>query len=147
MYRLDQIVQEPGNRVLHYLQNGPDRAFVREELMDVSEDTQVPLDWVSEWKQLHYLIFCNLLAGYQKNHTQHEIKKMTTSMLRRQVWIADDDEFDYIVKNSQRVLGLSIQYENHQYVEEFTKQCNVMFIYGTYTLEGEVDSKFSLGDI
>ena len=42
-------------------------------------------------------------------------------MLRRQVWMADDDEFDYIVKNSQRVLGLSIQYENHRYVEEFTK--------------------------
>ena len=68
-------------------------------------------------------------------------------MLRRQDWMADDDEFDYIVKNSQRVLGLSVQYENHQYVEEFTKQCNVMFIYGTYALEGEADSKFSLGDI
>ena len=68
-------------------------------------------------------------------------------MLRQQVWMADDDEFDYIVKNSQRVLGLSIQYENHQYVEEFTKQCNVMFIYGTYALEGEADSKFSLSDI
>ena len=45
-------------------------------------------------------------------------------MLRRQVWMADD-EFDYIVKNSQRVLGLSVQYENHPYLEEFTKQCNV----------------------
>ena len=27
-YRLDRIVQEPGNRVLHYLQDGPDRAFL-----------------------------------------------------------------------------------------------------------------------
>ena len=49
-YRLDQIVQDPGNRVFYYLQNGPDKAFVREELMHISEDTQVPLDWVSEWK-------------------------------------------------------------------------------------------------
>ena len=49
-YRLDRIVQEPGNRVLYYLQDGPDRAFVREELMHISEDTQVPPDWVSEWK-------------------------------------------------------------------------------------------------
>ena len=49
-YRLYQIVQEPGNRVLYYLQDGPDRAFVCEELMHVSEDTQVPPDWVSEWK-------------------------------------------------------------------------------------------------
>ena len=49
-YRLDRIVQEPGNRVLYYLQDGPNRAFVCEELMHISEDTQVPLDWVSEWK-------------------------------------------------------------------------------------------------
>ena len=46
-----------------------------------------------------------------------------------------------------RLLGLSTQYENHPYVEEFTKQRNVMFICGTYALEGEADSKFSLGDI
>ena len=61
---------------------------------------------------------------------------MITSMLRQQVWMTDDDEFDYIVKNSQRVLGLSVQYENHSCAEEYTKQCNVMFIYGTYALEG-----------
>ena len=72
---------------------------------------------------------------------------ITTGMLRQQVWMANDDKFDYIVKNSQKVLGLSVQYENHPYLEKFTKQCNVMFIYGTYTLEGEADSKFSLSDI
>ena len=49
-YPLDQIVQDPGNRVLYYLQDEPDRAFVREELMHVSEDIQVPPDWASEWK-------------------------------------------------------------------------------------------------
>ena len=68
-------------------------------------------------------------------------------MLRRQVWMADDDEFDHIVKNSQRVLRLNDQYENHSYVEEFTKQCNFMYVYGTYILEGEVDAKLSLGGI
>ena len=50
IYRLDQIVQDPENRVLYYLQDRPDRTFVREELMYVSEDPQVPPDWVSEWK-------------------------------------------------------------------------------------------------
>ena len=81
--------------------------------------------------------------GY-KNYAQDENKRMiTTGMLRRQVWMTDN-EFDYIIKNSQRVLGLSVQYGSHQYVEEFTKQCNVMFIYGTYALEGEADSKVSL---
>ena len=49
-YRLDQIVQEPGNLVLYYLQDGLDRAFVREELMHIYEDTQVPPDCMSEWK-------------------------------------------------------------------------------------------------
>ena len=49
-YRLDLVVQNPGNRVLYYLQDGPDRAFVREELMHVSEDTQAPIDWISERK-------------------------------------------------------------------------------------------------
>ena len=49
-YRLDWIVQEPGNHVLDYLQDGPDRPFVREELMQIPEDTQVPSDWLSEWK-------------------------------------------------------------------------------------------------
>ena len=72
---------------------------------------------------------------------------ITTGMLRPQAWMADDGKFDYIVRNSQRVLGLSVHYENHPYVEEFTKQCNVMFIYGIYALEGEADSKFSLDDI
>ena len=53
---------------------------------------------------------------------------ITTSMLRQQAWMADDNELDYIVKNSQKVFGLSAQYENNQYVEESTKQCNVMFV-------------------
>ena len=61
--------------------------------------------------------------------------------------MADDDEFDYIAKKSQRVLKLNNQYENHPYAQEFTKDCNVMFVYGTYFLEGEADAKFSLGDI
>ena len=49
-YRLDRFVQDPANRVLYYLQDGPKRGFVREELMHVSEDTQIPPDWVSERK-------------------------------------------------------------------------------------------------
>ena len=43
-YRLDRIVQEPGNRVLYYLQGRSERAFMHEELMHISEDTQVPPD-------------------------------------------------------------------------------------------------------
>ena len=61
--------------------------------------------------------------------------------------MAGNDEFEYIVKNSQRLLGLNDQYENYPYVEEFTNGGNVMFVYGRYVLEGEADAKFSLGDI
>ena len=68
-------------------------------------------------------------------------------MLSRPVWMANADEFDYIVKNSQRVLRLNAQYDNRPYVEEFTKECNVMFIRRKYFSEGETDAKFSLGDI
>ena len=49
-YRLDRIVQEAGNRVLYYLQDRPNSAFVRGELMHISQDTQVSPDWASEWK-------------------------------------------------------------------------------------------------
>ena len=55
-------------------------------------------------------------------------------MLIRQVWMVDD-EFDHVAKNSQRVLKLNSQYENHLYVEEFTKKRSVMFVNGTYVLE------------
>ena len=73
-----------------------------------------------------------------------EFKNVVTKLYEKH---NDDDEFDYIVKNSQGVLGLNAQYKNHPYAEEFTKQFNVIFIYGKYALEGKADSKFSLGDI
>ena len=63
------------------------------------------------------------------------------------MWIVDDDEFDHIVKNSQRVLRLNDQYENHPYAQEFTKGCNVLFVYGTYVLEGKADAKLSFDDM
>ena len=61
--------------------------------------------------------------------------------------MADDNEFDHIVKNSQSVLKSNDKYENHPYFEECTKYCSVIFVYGTYALEGETDAKLYLGDI
>ena len=61
--------------------------------------------------------------------------------------MANGDKFDYIVKNSQRTLGLNNQNKNYPIVEEFTKQCKIMFVNGTYVSEGEEDAKFSLGNI
>ena len=48
-YRLREVVGSPGNRVMYYLTDGPERAFVSEELMLISEDTELPLDYVQEW--------------------------------------------------------------------------------------------------
>ena len=61
--------------------------------------------------------------------------------------MTDDDKFGRILENLQRILKLNAQYENHLYVEEFTKECSVIFLYRTYVVEGEADAKFSLGKL
>ena len=45
-YRLREIVENTGNRVMYYLLDGPDRAFVSEELMLIPEDTELPPDYI-----------------------------------------------------------------------------------------------------
>ena len=48
-YRLIEVVESPGNRVMYYLSGGFERAFVSEELMLIPEDTELPPDHVQEW--------------------------------------------------------------------------------------------------
>ena len=48
-YRLREIVSDPGNRVIYFLQDGPERAFVKEELMLIPENTALPPDYVRKW--------------------------------------------------------------------------------------------------
>ena len=48
-YRLREIMESPGNRVMYYLRDRPERAFVSEELMLIPEDTELPPDYVQEW--------------------------------------------------------------------------------------------------
>ena len=47
-YRLREIMENSGNRVMYYLSDGPKRAFVSEELMLILEDTELPPDYVQE---------------------------------------------------------------------------------------------------
>ena len=42
--KLREIVENPGNRVMYYLLDGPERAFVLEELMLIPGDTELPPD-------------------------------------------------------------------------------------------------------
>ena len=48
-YRLREIVEDPDNRVMYYLSDGPKRAFVSEELMLIPEDTELPPDYIQNW--------------------------------------------------------------------------------------------------
>ena len=48
-YRLREIVEDPGNCVMYCLKDGPDRAFVSEELMLIPEDTELPPDYIQNW--------------------------------------------------------------------------------------------------
>ena len=48
-YRLREIAENPGNRVMYYLLDRPERAFVSEELMLIPKDTELPPDYVQEW--------------------------------------------------------------------------------------------------
>ena len=42
-------MENSGNRVMYYLTDGPEQAFVSEELMLIPEDTELPPDYVQEW--------------------------------------------------------------------------------------------------
>ena len=50
-YRLREIVENPCNRVMYCLADGPDRAFVSEELMLTFEDTELQRyrEYLSNW--------------------------------------------------------------------------------------------------
>lgn len=47
---LDRVIEGLGNHVIYIFQDGPDRAFVLEDLIHTPEDTQVPPKKVSGWK-------------------------------------------------------------------------------------------------
>ena len=47
-YRLSEVVEQPGNRVMYYIQDGPERAFVKEELMWIPFNTELPPERVQQ---------------------------------------------------------------------------------------------------
>ena len=42
-------MEHSDNQVMYNLKDGPERAFVSEELMLIPEDTELPPDYVQEW--------------------------------------------------------------------------------------------------
>ena len=51
-YKFCKIVKDSGNWVMYCLSNGPDRAFVSEELMLIPEDTKLPPNYIKKWSYL-----------------------------------------------------------------------------------------------
>ena len=43
------------------------------------------------------------------------------------MFMKSTSELDHIITNAQRVLKLKTQYENHPYIEEFKKECSIVF--------------------
>ena len=48
-YRLREIVKNTGKRVMYYLKDGLEKAFVSEELMLIPEDKELLPDYIQEW--------------------------------------------------------------------------------------------------
>ena len=57
-FRLNRIIRNKGQRVLYYLAPsgaadgnawGPERVFIRKEMMNIPEDTQMAPEWVEKW--------------------------------------------------------------------------------------------------
>ena len=46
--RLSEVSSIPCNRVMYHLKDVPQRVFVKEELMLIPEDTELPLDYVQK---------------------------------------------------------------------------------------------------
>ena len=67
---------------------------------------------------------------------------ITTSMLKRQVWIADDDEFDHVVKIHKEYLNYAINTKIIHMLKDLQKSV-MLCLY----IEHEADAKFSLNDI
>ena len=42
-------MSSPGNWVMYFLKDGLDRVFVKEELMPIPENTQLPPIYVQKW--------------------------------------------------------------------------------------------------
>ena len=49
IYRLREVLEDSGNRVMYYLRDRLGRAFVKEELILIPEDTELPPDYVQKW--------------------------------------------------------------------------------------------------
>ena len=66
-YRLREVVESPGNRVMYYLSGGPEIASVSEELMLIPEDTELAPDYVQAWQYLsNWIDIANCANLYYK---------------------------------------------------------------------------------
>ena len=48
-YRLSKVVSSISNQAMYYSADGPERAFIKDELMLILEDIELPPDFVQKW--------------------------------------------------------------------------------------------------
>ena len=49
IYKLGEVVLSHGNQVMYHLKDGPERVFMKEELMLIPRDTELPPDYIQKW--------------------------------------------------------------------------------------------------
>ena len=74
IYISERVVEEPGNHALSYLQNVLDLVFIRQELMHILEDTEIPSEQINEVEVIthnfykkHILVksyICNKISSF-----------------------------------------------------------------------------------
>ena len=60
-------------------------------------------------------------------------------MLKKQLWMTDEDNFSHLKSRITEVNSLTLKYKNHPYVGDFMRDWKVIFSYGTYALEDQID--------
>ena len=60
--------------------------------------------------------------------------------------MTDECEYENVLKKTAMLAGLTRRRKGHAYVEQFLEGWDIIFAYGTYTFEGEVDANFSASE-
>ena len=61
--------------------------------------------------------------------------------------MVNENEFSHLKSRITEVKKLTSRYKNHPYVEDFRREWKVIFLYGTYASESEIDPNFSPSEI
>ena len=70
IYRLSEVVLSPGNWVMYYLPDGLERAFIKEELMFIPKDTELPPEFCTKMVKTILTVKCNFRQKTNSSRTR-----------------------------------------------------------------------------